>query len=135
MCRSIAVACTLALLLAAVAPNRARADALTTSRRMRMTGVLLTMLGAAMAIPGAVILGLAASCKPQDSYSCGEQGAGVFARAGGVVVGVGGSLMLTGVPLWIVGQLRMSGSAQPPLGVSLVNVDARFAAPLVSLRF
>lgn len=135
MRQSIPVACALALFLAAVAPHPARADAPTTSRRMRMTGVLLTVLGAAMAIPGAVILGLAAGCKPQDSYSCGEQGAGVFALAGGVIVGVGGSLMLTGVPLWIVGQMRMSRSAQPPLGVSVVNVDARVAAPLVSLRF
>jgi hypothetical protein len=135
MRQSIAVACTLALLLAAVAPSRALADEQTTARRMRMTGILLTVLGAAMAIPGAVVLGLAASCKPQDSYSCGEQGAGVFAVAGGVVVGVGGGLMLTGVPLWIVGQMRMSRSAQPPLGVSLLDVDARAAAPLVSLRF
>jgi hypothetical protein len=135
MRRSIAVASTLALFLAAVAPNCARADSLTTSRRMRMTGILLTVLGAALAIPGAVVLGLAASCKPQDSYSCGENGAGAFARAGGAVVGVGGGLMLTGVPLWIVGQMRMSRSATPPLGVSLLDADALVTPPLLSLRF
>jgi hypothetical protein len=130
MRRSIAVACTLALFLAAVAPNRAHADAQTTSRRMRMTGILLTVIGATMAIPGAVILGLATGCQPQDSYSCGEHGAGAFVLAGGVIVGVGGGLMLTGVPLWIVGQMRMSRSAEPPLGVSRVDVP-----PQLSLRF
>jgi hypothetical protein len=135
MRRSIAVACTLTLLLAASAPNRAGADELTTSRRMRMTGILLTVLGAAMAIPGAVVLGLAASCKSPDAYSCGEHGAGVFAIAGGVVLGVGGGLIITGVPLWVVGQRRMSGSAQPPIGVSRVSPDVPVAAPLVSLRF
>ncbi len=114
------VACVLSLLGAT-----ARGDerAVKSNRGMMITGIVLTAVGATLTMPGAVMIGAGTSCMTQDSYSCGEQGAGVFGLTGALLVAMGGSLVVTGVPLWIVGQVRLKRAR---LAISPTALNASF---------
>ncbi len=122
MTKMVAAACALSLVLGGVS---ARADevAAKKSRGMMVAGIVLTVVGATIVIPGAGLIGAGASCHEVDSYSCGEQGAGLAVFAGGLLVGVGASLVVTGVPMWSIGRSRMK---KAQLSLAPTALTARF---------
>jgi hypothetical protein len=93
------------------------------SRGMMIAGIVLTGVGLTLAAPGAVLVGSGGSCHEVDSYSCGEQGAGVAALSGAALLGFGVSLVATGVPMWVVGQVRLKKAR---LALAPTSLTARF---------
>ncbi len=92
------------LFVLSLAAPHARADERRAARGMMIAGIVLTGAGIVLAAPGIALVASAASCQ---GPSCDNHGSGLVGELGGAaMIALGGSLIVTGVPLWIVGQRR-----------------------------